>query len=158
MKIFPRLPFESAVLHFISHLRHFSTFYSVQRMLHWLALKAFMPITFSFPISGVTGGGTSAPPPRDFPPGKFCDKSGKMRQGKKEENIEENEENGIGKEENDEKRKGGNEKFKGKKDVKDFFFFFFAFKFQETTENIKGSTKIEISTGKNLKSRREKIR
>ena len=36
-------------------------------------------------------------------------------------------------------------------------FFFFAFHFQVTTETLKGSTKMEISTGKNLKSYREKI-
>ena len=58
-----------------------------------------------------------------------------------------------------EKGKEQNQKFKGKKDVKnlpDLFFFFFAFHFQEMTETCKESTKMEISTGKNLKSHREK--
>ena len=41
--------------------------------------------------------------------------------------------------------------YKGRR--KDKFFFFH---FQETTETFKGSTKMEISTGKHLKSRREK--
>ena len=38
-----------------------------------------------------------------------------------------------------------------------FFFLFVCFHFQETTETFKGSTKMKISTGKNLKSDREKI-
>ena len=36
------------------------------------------------------------------------------------------------------------------------FYTFFAFHFKETTETFSGSTKMEIFTGKMLKSRREK--
>ena len=41
--------------------------------------------------------------------------------------------------------------------LRTFFFFFFACHFQKTTETFKGSSKREISTGKPLKSRGEKI-
>ena len=70
--------------------------------------------------------------------------------------------NGTGKKENEEKfnkmttkrRKIRNLKAKWKK-PEDFFFF--AIHFQETTETFKGSTKMEIFTGKNPKSLRVKI-
>ena len=84
-------------------------------------------------------------------------------------NFEENEENGKGKENNEERlikikkgrRKWENVRGKGLKKAEDFFVLFcfvfvFVFHFQETTENFSGSTKMEISTGKKLKSHREK--
>ena len=58
------------------------------------------------------------------------------------------------------KGKEENQKYKGKKDGEKaffFFFFFFAFHFHWNHWNFFGSTKMEISTGKKLKSHRENI-
>ena len=57
------------------------------------------------------------------------------------------------------KRKEGkkNQKFKGKRTEKTRGLFFPSVHFQETTGTFKVSTKMEISKGKKLKSRREKI-
>ena len=56
-----------------------------------------------------------------------------------------------------ERRKIRNLRVKRTEKARTFFFFFFVlpFNFQETTETFKGSIKMEISTGKNLKSCQE---